>query len=81
MNINQAKQLIEQKGSEIPFALLKLIKIPEADILHCVYQSQKVNLKFDLVYDFEIEWIDKPPNQNLSAEILEFLKLNVSKKA
>ncbi len=48
MNINQAKQLIEQKGSEIPFVILKLIKIPEADILHCVYQSQKVNLKFDL---------------------------------
>lgn len=72
LTIEQVASAINMYGESIPFKVLKRVAIPEADVLLCEYKNTRVNLKFDLDYGFDIEFLEKEFN-NRKSEISNLL--------
>lgn len=70
--LEKVSYLIKKYGAEIPFLVLNEVSIPEADILICKYKNYDINIKDDLAYGIEIEFI-KEYDENVKNNIVEII--------
>lgn len=72
LSLEKISFLIKKYGKGIPFLVIKEVSIPEANILVCKYKNYDINIKDDLIYGVEIEFIENY-DENVKNNIVDML--------